>query len=127
MAIANHFVHVRKCLEARRERTERHEFRAFDPANLMLPGLAHINENQLLSAIHPRFHIRWRDFQFIHLLAPPSRFAFFEESKYSFPRIMALHQHRQVYAFRFFELLREIRKMETMECLARWPEDVRIQ
>ena len=86
----------------------------------MLPRLAHINEDQLFAAIHPGFHIRGRNLQFIHLLfALPIRFAFFEESKYSFPRIMALHQHRQVYAFRFFELLREIRKMETMECLSR--------
>src|SRR6266436_278096 len=93
----------------------------------MLPGLAHINENQLFAAIHPRLHIRRRDLQLIHLFSLPIWLALFEESENSLPCIMALHQHRQVYAFRFFELLHEIRRMEMPQCLARQTYNARTQ
>jgi hypothetical protein len=57
MAIANHFAHIRKRLQARRQRSERHEFRSLDSAQLVLPRLPHVNENQFFTAINPRFNI----------------------------------------------------------------------
>src|SRR6267154_2386657 len=70
---------------------------------------------------------RRRDLQLIHLFSLPIRLALFEESENSLPCIMALHQHRQVYAFRFFELLHEIRRMEMPQCLARQTYNARTQ
>src|SRR5216683_2739767 len=70
MAIANHFVHIRESLQARRQRSERHEFRALDSAQLVLPGFAHVNENQFFTAVDSRFHVFRCYLQFIHVPAP---------------------------------------------------------
>ena len=118
MAIANHFVHIRKRLQACRQRAERHEFRALDPAEIVFPGLPNIHQVQLFSAVEPCFYVGRSDLQIIHLFSLPNGWALFKESADAFPCIMGPHQLCQVYAFHFFELLREVRKVDTTQSLA---------
>src|SRR5713226_1529865 len=84
MAIANHLVHIGQRLQARRQRTKRDERRTLDPANLMLPRLAHINENELFSAIHPRLHVGGCYLQLVHLFSLPNRWGAFPKKRQPF-------------------------------------------
>ena len=65
-----------------------------DPAQGVLPGLAHIDENWLFALIQTRLHIRRCDFQIIHLFSLPNRRAFFKERANPFSSIFGLHQLR---------------------------------
>src|SRR5260370_40365382 len=105
MAIANHFVHIRKRLQARSQRAQRYEFRALDSAKLVLPGFAHVEENQFFSAVQPRFYIGRRDLQFIHLFSFPD-WALFRESENCFEHVSSIHRLRQVYTSWSWELER---------------------
>src|SRR5260370_37197222 len=91
MAIANHFIRIRKRLQAGSQRTKRHEFCTLDSAKLVLPRLTHIDENQFFSTVQPRLYIGRSDLQFIHLISLPDRWTLFQESKNSLTRISILH------------------------------------
>ena len=57
MAIANHFVHIRKRLQACRQRAERNMFCAFDPAEIVFPRFPNIHQMYLFAAVEPRFYV----------------------------------------------------------------------
>src|SRR5450631_2494110 len=72
MAVANYFVHAEKSVYVCGQGAERHQLGAFNPAQIVFPWLADIDEDELFAAIHSRFHVCWRYLQFVQgRLIPP--------------------------------------------------------
>src|SRR5580704_14184747 len=73
MAIANHFVSFEQRIQVRRQRAERDQLCAWNLRKVVLPLLAHIDQQQFVAAADAFVYFLRRDLHIIHLGSWPRR------------------------------------------------------